>query len=204
MTDEQLFETYQHLAKTTLHRIFHDPVSVAQSKGMEYDDLLQLARIGLWKGVTDFKTVNHSSTIKNFIIRNVRWYVMHKLTRATVHLRIYKSQKDSEENTISLISLSNTPYIDEDTEITYYDIVSSDGITDTNSHDLLPEEIMLSIEKEKEIMELLNKKEKELLQMKLKNLSVEEIGRNLNLSKKGVYYRLSRLKNRLEEVMEVV
>lgn len=128
MNSEELFEKYQHLAKITVKKLYPETDTYARSKGMQKEDLLQFALIGLWTGCQSYCENKPNTSLKSHLIRNIKWNLFRSVQNEASRFQYYKS-KNVEGNKVNIISLnSKINNNDLDTETTFEEITSSDNI----------------------------------------------------------------------------
>src|SRR5699024_5859000 len=69
----ELYDKHTHLIERTLYALLGQPHSVAHSKSMEYEDLLQYARMGLWEACISYDS--SKSQFETYTINHIRWSV---------------------------------------------------------------------------------------------------------------------------------
>lgn len=190
---EEYFNTYQHLAKETLYKMFPNPKGVARQHGIEFEDLLQMSSLGLWKGCLSFNP--SKSQIKTHLINNCRWYICERLKRETSLIK-YDSNKFNEIQKFGLMSIDaevmesqyNVPKL-------YHDIIPSDTDVQQDAMGNLTSDYIWS---------KLNDKQKEVIKLKEKGLSFREIGLMWGTSGQNVQHHFKKARIQLQTYCEVV
>lgn len=185
MRAEELFEKYQHLAPATLYKVFYNPKSIAYKKGLDEEDLLQYCYIGLWKACREY---NPSKNVKfnTFAINNIRWNLMSSLKQEGSFDKAYKQTRklSDEENTAKFLYLDSDVGEGEDVN-TFHDVCASDA----NVEKEVEENFLL-----KGVSEHLTHRQKQALEMRLENYTLEEIGEKFNISREAIRLDLVKAK----------
>jgi RNA polymerase sigma factor (sigma-70 family) len=186
--EEQQFEKFSYLIPITLHKMFQNPSKLAISNHLSYDDLIQYGRIGLLDAIRSYPEKGKGKLKEqSYMIRNIRWAIGCHISREALNQSIYKNTYNKKRNLnkkINLISMSMNPYNDMDDDATYYDIVSTDNYS---QHPESVESIVHSQIGYNKMLNVLTDKEKEMVLMKMnENLSYQEIGQRLGISKQYV------------------
>lgn len=196
MNAEELYYEYEFVAKSTLHKMFRHPVKFAQSMGLEYDDLLQFSRMGLWQAACTYREDKQTSTFRSFAIRNVRWKVYQQIKKYSNQCLYYKSKGFSDENNrVKILSINCKIGNNSDEEREYEEIISSDNINNFGSE--TPESEFYSQTEYNKLMKMMTKKEKDLLQLKMAGFTYEEIGEMYGLTKQAIGMRVRKNKNKI-------
>jgi DNA-directed RNA polymerase sigma subunit (sigma70/sigma32) len=113
------------------------------------------------------------------------------------------SKEATDENTVTVISMSRNPRKDED-DTTYYDVISSDNINNfasenTNIENQVVNNILID-----SLMNVLNESEREILKYRIgeEQLSFEKIGEKVGLTKQGVQMRFKTIQKKCQRYME--
>lgn len=207
LTPEEIYAKYDYLAEVTIYKMFDNPDRFASSIGMQKEDLFQLARMGLFKGCKTHYTKDHGRTLKNHLITNIRWYVNYHIDRMTVGDRIYKSQKPTEDNLATVISMSNAPQYDDENKTTYYDIVAVDNINNFDSPFSDPENTLVSKDNVRQMLSLLdklNEEERELIEFRLGEnpLTYREIGEIKGVTKQRIEQKYRVIKEKCRNYLK--
>ena len=153
--------------------------------GADKEDIYQEGMIGLYKAIRDFN-YEKSTTFRAFAELCITRQIITAIKTAT-------RQKHIPLNTY--ISL-NKPVLEDDSERTLLDILSSMKISD-------PEELIISKEEKKQIEEaiarVLSDLEMEVLQSYLDGKSYQEIACDLDRHAKSIDNALQRVKRKLEK-----
>jgi RNA polymerase sigma factor (sigma-70 family) len=187
LTEEQLYEKYEYLVVTTIHKKFKSPNKLAQSKGLDYDDLLQFGRMGLLKGIRTFDPNRYKMKFKNFLINNIRWSIMLGLRDQSVTHRYYKGKPATDDNIVTMISMSTNPYFKLEDDDSFYDIIAQDNIFQFGSMFPDPETTVISNYKVSKMFDKLTEKEQQIIHMRLnEDLTYQEIANRLGYTKQGI------------------
>jgi RNA polymerase sigma factor (sigma-70 family) len=197
MSPEELFNKYEHYAKTTLHKVFHNPNAVAKNKHLSYDDLLQYARLGLWQACNSYTSDKQHLKFTSFAIRNIRWVLYRQLSKEGLKNLYYKSKDSTDDNIVSLVSMSDSPTFNDSKDAkTYYETVSYDNINQFEDN-FVESEIIANCGAN-EMLECLTESEKEMVLMKANEyLSYKEIGERLGVTKQAIGVKFKKIQNKI-------
>jgi RNA polymerase sigma factor (sigma-70 family) len=201
--EEQQFEKFSYLIPITLHKMFQNPSKLAISHHLSYDDLIQYGRMGLLDAIRSYPEKGKGKLKEqSYMIRNIRWAIGCHISREALNQSTYKNthyKKRHLNKKINLISMSMNPYNDMDDDATYYDIVSTDNYS---QH---PESIESIVHSEIEcnrILKVLTVKEKEMVLMRMnEDLTYQEIGQRLGISKQYVGKFFKRIQDKINRHM---
>jgi RNA polymerase sigma factor (sigma-70 family) len=196
MDAEQLCQEYDYLVSITLHKMYGDPRKYAISKNLEYDDLMQFGRIGLFEATQTYPE-KQLGTFRNFAIRNIRWYVRRSVIHDQSRASLYKSTTKpyTEINrVIPLLSMSHT--LDEESDTTFYDVMSCDNINQFPQDNLTETTVLSEVEFEN-MLRRLSVKEKEIAIMRMNGFSYQDIANVLNVTRQCIGLKMNKIKNKL-------
>lgn len=207
---EELFNEYEYLIKISLHKLFKHPHKVAQANHLQYDDLLQYARLGLFDACKTYESKKIGS-FRNYAIRNIKWSITRNLSKEKLNLSIYKDEyyKGKQENRrFTLLSMHNKPHADNDDDTSFYDVISCDGINSFRSDDVLEGKVISSITT-KNILNListLKKSDQELVMLRANDMSYQEISDYYGnkVTRQAIQAKLKRIKLKLNQYREVI
>jgi RNA polymerase sigma factor (sigma-70 family) len=193
VTPEELFESHYHIAKETIFKMFNNPKGVCNQHRIQMDDLLQIARLGLWQASLKYSP-DKGTKFMSFAISNIRWTVMETLNRK---LSIIKYNcNNMPDQKYGIISIDAEHSEDSDGNNTYHDIISSDVNVQENAFGNIGGDNILS---------RLGDKQKEIIKLKVKGLSSGDIGRMWGMTAANVRHHANKAKKQLEEYqLEVV
>jgi RNA polymerase sigma factor (sigma-70 family) len=199
MNAEEIISQYEYLIPITLKRMYGNASSFAKSKDLEYEDLVQYARYGIYDAVNTFPE-KQIGRLRNYIIRNIKWSVRRWVLKEQRTSSLYKfNHKKELDRQIPLISLNFKPF--DDSEMTLYDVIPTDNI---NSFEVvLTENNYLSNETYTNLLSVLTDKEKEIVLLKMGGLSYTEIGEKYGVRKQAIGNRFKKIQEKINNYMEV-
>lgn len=201
LTTEELFEKYQHLAVTSVHRTFKTPSAFAKSRGLEYDDLIQYAYLGLLKGIKTYCPIKHKNlNYKNFLIRNIRWAIFRNLYMEGVNYLRFKTKEATDDNTVSVMSMSVNPYGDIGNK-TYYDVISHDNIDSYSTRFPDPEKATISKLTAERMYDKIAQKDKYLINERLKENTYQEIADKVGTSKQNIGMKMKTIQAKYRDYL---
>jgi RNA polymerase sigma factor (sigma-70 family) len=184
---EELYNQYQHIAKETLFRMFPDIKGICRKHRIEFDDLLQYARTGLWKGCLSYQP-NKSKFITH-AINNIRWHVVERLRRETSMIKYNCNQDYDTSEIYGIVSMDVEINDSDNNHYTYHDVVADETIgTLENAIGDIEGDYILS---------RLTDKQRKVVELKIKGLNSNEIGRLLNMTGANARAHFNMSKNRL-------
>lgn len=203
MNSEELYEQWEYLAENTIQKMFTNPSNFAKSVNLEYQDLIQFARLGLWKGCNTYTTEKQTSKFRSFAIRNIRWKVYELVRKYGMNYLVRKNKGYVDENRVSIVSMNSKPYKDADDDISYDDIISCDNINTFSKNDAVESQVISDLETSA-MYNILTDKEKELVLMKMNEyLSYEEIGQRFGVTKQCIGMRFKKIQKKINRHMGV-
>lgn len=188
----KLFITYQHLAPNTLYRMLGQPYSVARSKSMEYNDLLQYANEGLWKACITYDS--EQSSFESHAINHIRWSIKDGLNREGSLIKYNINNLPNEEDQYNLVGYDN-PISESEGE----DYILFSDITPNNCN--VEKDVFNKIASD-ELLQLLSKREKEIIKLKSEDKTDKEIAKMYGVTYQAINSALSRIKRKLSHKKE--
>lgn len=174
---QQLYEQYEYVAHQTLFRIFHNPYKLAESHHMEFNDLLQRAKMAVWEACLNYDNTKNAE-FETYAINMVKWKIMRLINRYGSVVTHKKHQKQHfQEEDAKLINLDQKVANDEENTMTYHEVIASDINTDKDA--------IWNTQLNK-ICKGLDKRQRKIIEMILEDKPYEEIGKQLNISKQRV------------------
>ncbi|GLI82585.1 hypothetical protein ANABIO32_02720 [Rossellomorea marisflavi] len=171
MNPYDLYAEHEHYAAQTLHRMFPDPKGIAKVNRIEYEDLTQYAKLGLWKACLSYKPDKAKFT--THAINNIQWYVKERLAREVSLIRYPANNPPPIEDRFKLFSPDEQCIEHDDNSMTYHDIIPSEyDIMDEISGSLLYD----ALEK------VCSSRELELVDYRIAGKTSDQIGEIMNLT----------------------
>jgi RNA polymerase sigma factor (sigma-70 family) len=189
MNPEELYFKYEYLATKTLYHMFNNPRNIAKKHKLDFEDLLQYARTGVWLAVTKYNPEKNCK-FSSYAISYVRWHVQERLTRECCIFKINANKHDW-NNMYSVISMDDKG----DETHSFHEMIPSDIDVEENVMGDIGEEI---------ILKQLTDKQKEIIRMKEKGMSYRDIGKCMNCTGENVRYFFKQAQKRLENYSEVI
>lgn len=188
---KKLFDDHKHLAKTTLYRTLGQPHKVAKSKAVEFDDLLQVAYIGLWKAC---KTYNPKrGKFRTHAINNMRWNIIDALNNS---FNIIKYPHNyGEKDRYKLTSIDAEIGHDEDSRNLH------ESIPDLDVDNEIENKVLYKINNEL-LLKHLDKTQQKIVQLKALGWTEEEIGRELGVTKQTINKRYNYILRKIKQLGE--
>lgn len=176
------FEKYDNIIKmkAAKYKVF------AESKGIDFNDLLQEGRLGLTNAINNYKEQKnvHFFTFANLCIDRQISSFLRNMSR---------DKHEILNNSISL-----------DTTMTSIGKPIIDLILDDKN--INPEISFISMEEQNELLEkvdkLLTKSERDVFDLRMQGFSYKEIEQLLNMSKKSVDGTMSRVRSKLSNIFD--
>ena len=197
MNVDELCEQYDHLVTITLDKMFDNPYKFAQSINLEYADLEQFGRLGVWEAVKTYEE-KKLGTLRNFIIRHIKWSIGKQITREQTKGMYYKQMYNENYNDrnfkVPVISMSTKPYAEDDTD--YYDLIPCDNIFNRKNNNLIETKVF---EKEdfNNTLKVLNKRHRKIVLLRMNGYTLQEIGDHLGVTRQAVENQLKTIKKKL-------
>lgn len=185
---QKLFEQYHHLAPATLYKLLGQPHNVARSKSLEYDDLLQYAQLGLWQAC--LKHNKEESSFESYAINHIRWSVKDGLNRDSSTFKFNPNNVPDKEEQYNLVGI-DTPPGDTDTPLS--ELIESDFNTEGQ---------VINDLSSKELLNLLNEREVEMIELKSQDHTNIEIAHYFNVSPQAVGRTIRNIHKKLEDYRE--
>lgn len=197
MNVEELCEQYDYLVTITLQKMFQNPHKYARSINIEYDDLLQFGRLGVWEAVKKYEE-KKIGTLRNFIIRNIKWSIGRHITQEQAKGMYYKqmhNKKYTDRNhKVPVISMSNKPYKEDETD--YYDLIACDNIFKFKNDDSIEKKVF-SKEEFNDMFKYLKEKQRKIILMRMNGYTYKEIGDHLGVTRQAIENKLKTIKKKL-------
>lgn len=187
---EQLFHEHQHLATATLYRTLGQPHAVAQSKSTEYEDLLQVTYIGLWKACTTYNP--SKGKFQSHAINHMKWTLLPALNNDFNTFK-YASNNIPEEE-YQLASIDAQIGIGDDSRNMHESIAADDMGTESA--------ILYKFEAE-EAMQSLTERQREIVKFKSMGWNDVDIGEQLGISKQAVNQGYNNIIKKMKKIGEV-
>lgn len=181
----QLFHEHQHLAETTLYKTLGQPHNIARSKGIDFEDLLQVAYIGLWNACLDYDETK--SNFQTYAINHINWSVKPALNNDFNYFK-YPSNKTPKEE-YHLESFDAAIHDLEDTR-TLHDKVAD------NESDSIESEAVLNLAIE-EYSKYLSERQQEIVKLKAKGWMEVDIARHIGISKQAVDQNMKSIRKKI-------
>ncbi|WP_165769083.1 sigma-70 family RNA polymerase sigma factor [Virgibacillus profundi] len=189
---EQLFHDHQHLATATLYRTLGQPHNVAKSKLIEYEDLLQVTYIGLWKACTTYSP--SKGKFKSHAINHMKWTLLPALNNDFNTFK-YASNNTPEEE-YELASMDAEIGLNGDSSRTMHESIAAEVIDDIESTIIHKSEV-------EEAMGLLNERQREIVELKSMGWYDADIGKQLGISKQAVNQGYNNIIKKMREIGEI-
>lgn len=186
---EQLFLDEYKTAENTLYRLLQRPHSVARNNSVEFEDLLQYARLGLWNAATSY---NGSTKFKTHAINHIRWAVLNALNDECDQFSHDKNTMTRDEH-FNVTSFEQKVSVDSEPDsLTLHDVIASEdseiGYEDTIVRDTLSKYISN-----------LSDRHKDILIMREKGYTYQDIADKYGLYKQSVQRTHINLCKQLQE-----
>lgn len=172
MTPEELFEEKQNLVFAAIKQRFggyRNASKIARINNMELDDLLQVAKIELWKLCLEYDS-ERSETFNPYAMMTLKWRMSKELHEKGMPIRISSSVSYEERNQIDFHSIDIQ--IEGDEKDGFF------AVSEIN----VEKEVLTSIEYQ-EVMDLITPEEQFVLIKKSLGYSDEEIGKEIGKSR---------------------
>jgi RNA polymerase sigma factor (sigma-70 family) len=191
LTPEELYYTYEHYVPQTLNKIYYDVRGICNQYRIQYEDLLQYGRLGLWKGCLSFN--KSKSQFNTHAINNIKWAVYTALRRDCNIIKYSTKMKYDKDHIYNIISTDQ--FIGGEGEgQTYHDVIASD-------YDLF-DEVKDSVDKES-ILSIATEREKEIIKYKYEGKSQNQIGKLLGISGQRVGQMWKQYLEKLKDTRKV-
>lgn len=191
---EQLFSDHQHLATATLYRTLGQPHAVAKSKSIEYEDLLQVAYIGLWKACQTYNF--NKGKFQTYAINHIKWTLIPALSHDFNHFKYptsYNANNIPEEE-YQLASIDADIGVGESR--TLHESIAAE---DDNS---IESEVLHRTELE-EVMKTLTERQQKIVELKLLDWTEAEIGKQLGVSKQAINKAFDSIIKKMKKTGEI-
>ncbi|WP_165786719.1 sigma-70 family RNA polymerase sigma factor [Heyndrickxia camelliae] len=191
LTPEELYNKYQHYAERTLCEVFPDPHNLAKKKGIEYEDLVQYAKLGLWIGCLTYNP--KKSKFNTHAINSIKWNLFKSLNKENGLIKLEEKRKYSESELYDVVSMDQQIFDDNEEKTLHELIASKDDTYKTGLGNVL-------------INECLNRLtgfQKEILKLRLEEYTFEQIGSMYNMTKEAIRQHMKKMKVKFINLREV-
>lgn len=188
----ELYEKHEHIAKETLFRMFTHPKGIARKHKIEFADLLQYARLGLWIAATTYdqskaKFITHA-------INHIKWKVTTSLERECMPMKVNPNNRVWVDNMYTFISIEENINASDSYDVkTYHDIIASDLDTVEEAFDNIYSS---------RITDNLDETQLEILRLKEEGLSYDKIGDLWNMTGANVQAKIYKARKKVRECLE--
>jgi RNA polymerase sigma factor (sigma-70 family) len=189
MNPEQLFSKYQHLAETTVYKLFKSIEAVKQKYGVEKEDLFQYARESLWESSINFND-SKSKSFKNYAITNMRQALVkwiNKDYRKFSFQGTNLNAKDITERT-KFISFDSKPFYNDEECSTNHELIG-------NNYNLESEAIDKIINEK--LLDFIPPRTLEFIKLKADGVTIREIGKRYGISHQAVNIHIKKVINKV-------
>ena len=185
-TPEELYYEYEHYAKETLYQMYENPKNIAKSYRIELEDMLQFAKIGLFKACLNYDPLK--AKFSTHAINSIKFAVKTSLNRETRIFKYNMNKAATERDKYELLSCDEN-------------IRSAEG--DLTLHDLIGNGYNLEADAESReyaryIEENVEPEIFEMIKMKSKNISLSQIGKKFGLSGERIRQKIVSARKQLE------
>lgn len=188
MNPKQRFEKYQKYVPSTIKRMFADVDYICKRYLIEYDDLLQMGRIGLWEACNNYDP-NKGTKFLTYAINHIKWSVYNELYKNDqyVYWKAYNNRMmvGDENNRVQIQSLDSR--VADEGELTYHEVLSDENVQPFDSK-LCRDEIL----------NYFNHREREIARMLERDMIQSEIAEILNVSKQRVGQIVRKMREKLQ------
>jgi RNA polymerase sigma factor (sigma-70 family) len=189
MTPEELYNSHEKYIESTLQMLFGDLSYFAQKYKVEVDDIIQMARIGLWEASIKFDSTK--SNFKTYAINHIRWTVLKELRYVTQDIYSKReSERLKNDNRVPLKSFDKKLKSDDDEKATLYDLIDNKDIVCDVEGMVIVNDLINSIKDET------NKKVARLL---FKGHKAIDIAPMLGVTRKRISQRVQQIRKELKE-----
>lgn len=179
----KLFDSNKHLVVSTIYKMLGQPVSVALSKRLEFDDLVQAGNLGLWRACTSYK--EGLSSFQTYAINHIRWAIQDALNfNGLIKYNIHKSKE-----TYDIVDIHQDVSSNDEHDLTYADIIANDRDFDEEFDEYY---IM------KKLLESCSEREKEILIHKYNGYTNKEIANKLQVAPSLITYYLHSIRKKFD------
>lgn len=179
---ENLFNKHQHLAEVTLYRVLQNPKSVALSKSIEHEDLLQYAYMGLWKACLNYDS--SKSKFQTHAIHNIRWGVMNGINRETSMIKYNTNNPPPEKDKYFINSIESSVQDQDGEAISQHELIPSDEDTEKKALD----KALIS-----ELMQKLPQRDRKVIHMRFKGKTYKKIAEEIGVTERYASTLLKRI-----------
>lgn len=195
-TSEDLFYENKHLAEVTLYKALGQPHAIAQSNSIEFDDLLQVAYISLWKACQSYNS--EKSKFQTHAISNIRWGLIYFLKNECNTIKYPKNRVPVSQDRFKLVSMEKPVGEQGTNSKTMHDVI----IDQTDGYNVEGNALHnMDIKDINKAMQSLTHGQKNVVNMKLIELTEQEIGDRLGISKQAVNKRFAQAVNKMSKFL---
>lgn len=172
MSPEELYAEYEHLVKETLYKSYKIPYAIAKEHNIDFEDLSQYGRTGLWKACITYESAK--SGFKTHAINNIKWHINERLKRECSIFKLHANKKYNKDEMLKVTFMESEVRLGSGEDVsTYHDILPSDSDTFEEAYNSM---------QSTNIFNLLDEKEKAIVLMKMKDASNREIGKQIGVT----------------------
>lgn len=188
MTPEELFYEHKDLPKKIVFTTFYSPFDICAKKGLEIDDLIQIANLSLWEACIKFDESKAKGKFSSYAINNIKhklWGIKNKHE----HGITYRGRLKRPEG-IKFVSLNEECRNEEKTVLS--EVVGNDPMIDK---EISGKDLIDRLEKR------LNERRRFILHQRVNGVGISEIAKGLNLSRQVVFNDMKAIKKEMKEVL---
>jgi RNA polymerase sigma factor (sigma-70 family) len=185
-TAEDLYHEYEHYATETLYRMYENPNNIAKSHRIEFEDMLQFAKIGLYNACLSYDP--SKAKFSTYAINTIKYAVKTSLNRETRIFKYNMNKAATERDKYQLLSCDENIKGTEG-DLTLHDLIGNGYVLED---DAANREYVRYIEDniEPDILEM--------IKMKSKNVSLSKIGEKFGLSGERIRQKIVSVRKQLE------
>ncbi|MEL3959436.1 sigma-70 family RNA polymerase sigma factor [Caldifermentibacillus hisashii] len=196
MTPEELYKSHEKYIEPTLQMLFGDIGFFASKYNVEPEDIIQMARIGLWKASEKYD--NTKSSFKTYAIYCIKWSVLKELRYITTDIYSKKEEdKLKYSNKVNLVSC-DMKISDDNEESSLYDIIPNNDtscMVMENAIDNVRHDKLMSL-----IRKILSESDYEVVKWLDKGYKPIEIAKIMGVNRQRISQRMQRIRKQLNEV----
>lgn len=190
MNPMDLYLKYEHISKETLYKVYKNPRLTAKQYRIDYEDLLQYAKTGLWIAATTYNP--EKSKFITHAINHIKWHVNTKLIRECNVFKVNPNSSEWKDNMYKVVSMdAQLDTISDEEYKEYHDIVASDSDVVNDVESNIASEHILNALDDKQI---------EILKLRDKGMSYREIGELWNMTGANVKAKIYKARKQLENI----
>jgi RNA polymerase sigma factor (sigma-70 family) len=190
---EELFAEYDYLCKNTVYKMFKNPDALANQRRMQKEDLISMAREGLWKACLKWKPEG-GRTFKNFAIHHIRWELSQRLEKES---RIFKfsgttkTDRDFKLTAQLAVDSMDAQLKNDEESNTYHDVIGNGYC--------LEDEIMNS-ELVEYIRDTTSPEVMDMIIMRSEGNTLETIAQKYGLSRERIRQKIVQVRKHLKDI----